>query len=380
VSADAYFSAAELDRARRFSRPQLALYLLRGAVDAAVLVAVARRPPRRLLARVSPTAAGAGAAGMALSAGLAAIPLPLSAVARQRALNAGLATQSWAAWAMDVFKSTALGAALTGAGAALAVALIRRAPAAWWVPGGVLAVAAGAGLQFAAPVLIDPLFNRFVPLPAGPTRDDVLDLAARAGVRVGQVYQVDASRRTTAANAYVTGLGATKRVVLYDTLLENFSREEARLVVAHELAHVRHRDVARGLAYMALVAPWSALAVKQLSGRLGPVEKRSGTGPEVLPALGLSLALVSAPMSVIANQLSRRMEARADAFALSLTEAPEAFISFEQRIAVRNLIDPDPPRWVTLLLGTHPSIVKRIGAALAYETGAGDGAPVKSAA
>ena len=96
-------------------------------------------------------------------------------------------------------------------------------------------------------MLLAPLFNDFKPLPEGEIRSDVLELAAMARVEVGEVYSVDASRRTTGANAYVTGLGPTKRVVLFDTLLERYSRDEVRIVVAHELAHVRHRDVlARG--------------------------------------------------------------------------------------------------------------------------------------
>ena len=129
----------------------------------------------------------------------------------------------------------------------------------WWAPAGAGSVAFGAVLAALAPVVLDPIFNEFTPLPEGETRADVLDARRRAGVRVGEVYSVDASRRTTAANAYVTGLGPTKRVVLFDTLLDRYSRDEVRLVVAHELAHVRHRDVPRGVLYAALVAPAAAL-------------------------------------------------------------------------------------------------------------------------
>jgi STE24 endopeptidase len=189
----------------------------------------------------------------------------------------------------------------------------------------------------------------------------VLDLAARAGVDVGEVYRVDASRRTTAANAYVTGLGATKRVVVYDTLMEAFTREELRLVVAHELAHVAHRDVPRGLAFLALTAPPAALAVAALTDRL---DRAGGAG--ALPALALATAAVAAPLGVIGNGLSRRIEERADAFALSLTGDPEPFVSFERRITLKNLGDPDPPRLMTALFGTHPSTMQRIGIAKAF--------------
>jgi STE24 endopeptidase len=218
------------------------------------------------------------------------------------------------------------------------------------------------------PVVLDPLFNRFTPLPEGRTRSDVLDLARRAGVDVGEVYEVDASRRTTAANAYVTGLGRTKRVVLFDTLLEHFTREEIQLVVAHELGHVRHRDVPRGLLFVALTAPASLFAASVLARRLD----RSGlpAGPQTVPTLAAAIALVAVPVGIAGNQLSRRIEARADSFSLRLTGAAEPFISFEQRIAVRNVADPDPPRLRTLLLATHPPTLERIGIARAYEAGA----------
>jgi Zn-dependent protease with chaperone function len=228
----------------------------------------------------------------------------------------------------------------------------------------VLLVVVAAGFAYAGPVLLDPVFNKFTPVPDGQTRSDVLELAERAGVDVGEVYTVDASRRTTAANAYVTGLGSTKRVVLYDTLLDHFSRDETRLVVAHELGHVHYHDVPRGLLYLALVAPVGLLAAARLTERLAGGER---PGPAALPALALSLAVVSFPVGVISNQLSRRVEARADTFSLELTDAPEPFISFERRIAIRNIADPDPPRWIHLLLGTHPTTVERIGIAKAYE-------------
>jgi STE24 endopeptidase len=190
----------------------------------------------------------------------------------------------------------------------------------------------------------------------------VLDLAEAAGVKVGEVFSVDASRRTTAANAYVTGLGPTKRVVLFDTLLDRYSRDEVRVVVAHELAHVRNRDVWRGVVYAALVAPAAALAVQQLSGELSPERGTAGA----LPALALAAAIVGAPTGLIGNRLSRAIERRSDAYSLTLTGAPEAFISFERAIAVQNVADLNPPRWLTSLLATHPPTAERIGAAVTY--------------
>jgi STE24 endopeptidase len=150
--------------------------------------------------------------------------------------------------------------------------------------------------------------------------------------------------------------------VLFDTLLDRYSRDEIRVVVAHELAHVRNRDVPRGVAFAAVVAPAAALAVQRLSWSLSD---ERGTATAV-PAVGLAAALISAPIGIIANRLSRAIERRADRFSLQLSQAPEAFISFERAIAVQNVADVKPPRLVTALLASHPPTAERIGAAVTF--------------
>jgi Zn-dependent protease with chaperone function len=359
----AHFDAGDIARARRYGRGQLALGVAGMGAEAALLVWLVRRDRRRS----EPPADGlakVGARGATLSIVLAVAPLPFAAMIRRRALDAGLATQSWGGWASDVVRSGALASAFAAAGAVIVAATMRRFGSRWWAPTAAGSVGVAAVVTLAGPILLEPIFNDFTPLPEGELRRDVLALAERAGVRVGEVFEVDASRRTTAANAYVNGLGATRRIVLYDTLLESFSPEEARTVVAHELAHVRYRDVPRLLAFAALVAPAATRAVARLAERL---EGRTTPG---LPALALAGGVVSSAVGVVARQLSRAIERRADAFSLSLTDAPEAFVSFERRITRQNLADPDPPRWLTRLIGTHPSIVERIGIANAYAAGA----------
>ena len=363
-----YFSAAEIERGRRFARPQRALELARGVVELGALALLVRRPPPALRRPWSSPAVGGAAAGAGLSLALEAPGLPLRALSRRRAVAAGLDTQSWGGWGADLAKASAIQTGF-GAGAGAAVLeLIHRAPDSWWAPAAVGAVGLGAGLGALAPVLLDPIFNDFERLPDGETRSDVLGLARDAGVAVGEVYSVDASRRTTAANAYVTGLGPTKRVVLYDTMLDRYSRDEVRLVVAHELGHLRHRDVARNVAYAAIVAPAVAYAVQRaaLAFEADPTHPAAPPTPATLPALALAAALVSAPIGPIGNRLSRAIERRADQFSLELAGAPEAFISFERGIALQNLADLDPPRWLTRLSATHPPTAERIGAAVAF--------------
>jgi len=387
VDLHTYFSAAEIERGRRFARPQLALGLARAGIELGALALVVRRPPPPVaracgrpplpVARACgrPVAGGAGVAAL-LSVALALAPLPLSAISRRRAIAVGLDTQTWGGWATDLLKATAIGSGLAAGAGAGAIAVTRRYPRAWWAPAAAGSVAFATLLGALAPVVLDPLFNDFTPLPEGQTRSDVLELARAAQVEVGEVYSVDASRRTTAANAYVTGLGPTKRVVLYDTLLDRYTRDEVRLVVAHELGHVRHRDVPRNVAYAAIVAPALALAAQRLSWALSP---ERGT-PATLPVLALSAALVSVPVGMIANRLSRAIERRADTFALQLAGAPEAFISFERTIALQNVADLEPSRWVTGLLGSHPPTAERIGAAVAFSRHVRrSGAPAASA-
>jgi STE24 endopeptidase len=365
-----HFSEEEIARGKSFAAPQRALALAAGAVELGSLALVARRPPPLARSASQPVAGGA-AVGALLALGLSAPPLPLRAIARRRAIAAGLDTQSWRGWASDLAKASAIGAGLAGAGGAAAIAATRRYPRYWWAPAAAGSVAFGAVLAALAPVVLDPLFNDFTPLPEGQTRSDVLELAAAAGVKVREVYSVDASRRTTAANAYVSGLGPTKRVVLFDTLLDRYNRDEIRLVVAHELAHVRHRDVPRMVAYSALVAPALGLAVQRLSWILSP---ERGT-PATLPVLALSAALVSGPIGLIGNRLSRAVERRADQFALELAGAPEAFATFERTIALQNVADLEPPRWVSRLLATHPPTAERIGAAVAFSAQSNGGDP-----
>jgi len=367
VRTESYFSAQELERARDYRRPQLAIYGGVLAVELGVLALLVARPPGRLRGPFRrPVLAGA-AAGAALSVAVSVAILPLQIVSRERAKDVGLVTQSWGGYARDKSISWGLGAVIAGLGAATAVGLMRRYPRGWWAPGAAIIVAFGVVSIYAGPVVLDPLFNTFKPLPPGQTRDDVLALAERAGVDIGEVYSVDASRRSTAANAYVAGLGRTKRVVLYDTLLENFERDEVRLVVAHELAHQHYNDVPNGLLYVAIVAPFGLIAVAQLTRRLASGDD---PGPAVLPALALGLVVMTTTITTISNQLSRRVEARADSYALTLTGEPEPFIRFEKRIALRNLSDPEPPGWQTLLLATHPPTMERIGIGVAYKRGA----------
>jgi STE24 endopeptidase len=369
VAPASYFSAAEIERGRRFHRGQRVLGAAGAAVEAALVAALVARPPAFLTRTRGRPVAAAAVGGAALSLASGAATLPFAALARRRSQAVGLSTQTWGGWASDRAKASAVGGAIGAAGAAGTVALMRRAGGRWWLPASALAVAAAVAGAFVAPVLLEPLFLRFKPLPEGPLRNDVLELADRAGVRVRDVLVADASRRTTGVNAYVSGVGRTRRVVLFDTLVRDYTPQEVRLVVAHELSHVRHRDVLRSLALLALVAPPGLGAIAALAARLAP--RDGGPGPASLPALALAGGVVSAATGFAGNRLSRFVERRADADALRLAGEPEAFVGFHRRIALQNVADLDPPRWLVALSATHPTTAERIGIARAYAAGGG---------
>src|SRR5687768_9553570 len=361
VAARAYFSAAQIERAEDFRSGQLWLFGARTAIELALLVLIVARPPRVLLrTRRRQVLAGAAAAA-ALSVAISAATLPVRAIARERAKDVGLVTQDWIGYAGDVVKSTAIGAVLAGVGGALLIVGMRRFGRGWWAPAAAVVVAFGVATTYLTPIVLDPLFNKFTPLPDGPTRSTVLSLAREAGVEVGEVYEMDASRRTTAANAYVAGIGRTKRVVLYDNLLKDFSPGEVRLVVAHELGHVHHRDVPHGLLFLAIVAPFGMLATARLAERLAPRDSLATAA--AVPAVALAVGIMAPAITTVSNQLSRPVEARADQFSLELAGEPETFIGFQERIALTNVSDPDPPGLARFLLGTHPSTMERIGLA-----------------
>jgi STE24 endopeptidase len=382
VDPTAYFTAEQLDRASDYRGPQRIIAL--GAVAAsgvtlAVLALWRPRPLRYLCARLErrPLLGGA-AVGAVIVLVLALVELPFGLVGHERAVDVGLSTQGVGAWLSDQGKSAAIGTVMGALAGLVAVALVRRFPRTWWAPAGAVVIVAGVVVTYLSPIVLDPLFNRFEPLPEGELRASVMELAERADVEVGEVYRVDASRRTTASNAYVGGLGETKRVVLYDNLIEGFPEDQVRSVVAHELAHVRYSDLPRGLLWLAIVALPAMLVVQRLTERIdrrpqpGQGPRLAGGGapargaPATVPALALSLAVVSFAVQIPGNWLSREVEARADAYALELTEEPSAFVGLQRSLAVRNVSQPDPPAVLHELLSTHPTTLERIGLGLEW--------------
>ncbi len=369
----AYFSHEELTKARDYASGQRLILVGSLVAEGVVLVLLATGRPavtRRALERVAarPVLGGAAAAA-GLSAVVAVVTVPFGVWAHERSVDVGLSTQSLGGYLSDWGKATVIGALLAGAVGTFALWLMRRFGRRWWIPGSVGVVAGAAIITWLAPVVIAPLFNKFKELPPGQARTDVLDLARRADVDVGHVYEVDASRRTTAINAYVNGIGSSKQVVLYDTLLKDLNRGERNAVVAHELGHVHGADIRRGLIFVALITPLSLIFISGMGEAIARPRGAEPGQPSYLPAFALAIAATSFVIGIAGNQLSRAVEARADTFALQLTDDPKGMIQLQQQLADRNLSDPDPPDAFSFVFGTHPPAIDRIGAALAWEHG-----------
>jgi STE24 endopeptidase len=375
VAEDEYLDPERVERAVDYRDGQrLLLFAGLGAQLLAVGALAVGRPrfARELLERAAERPVlGAAAAGVVVVVVAELAALPTSLAAHERAVDAGISTQSLGPWLGDRARALTISGVIAGAGAVVLAALIRRYPRGWWAPGTIAVVGFGAASSLLAPVLIAPIFNEFEELEEGSAlREDVVELGRRADVEIGEVYRVDASRRSTALNAYVAGLGPTKRVVLYDTLIDDAPRPELNSVVAHELGHQAHDDIPRGIAFAALVTPLGLLFVRELSAALA---RRAGAEPGMpaaIPALFLAIAVTAFLANVPGNQLSRKVEASADAFALRITDDPQALIGLQTRLFEVNLSDPDPPAISRILFGTHPTTLERIGSALAWEQGA----------
>lgn len=296
------------------------------------------------------------------------ITLPFDVRVEQALRDHGLSTQAWPAWSLDLLKTAGVGLVLTLAAFLPTVWLARRLPEWWWAPASLAAAVLVLAVSFAYPVVIEPLFNRFTPLERGELRTSLLELAQRDGVPVEEVLVADASRRTTALNAYVSGFGATKRIVLYDTLLAGATPDEVRLVVAHELGHAKRKDVLHGTLVGALaVAAMVCLVGAAFGARVGD--------PRFVPRLLAVVALVGLAATPVTSLVSRRIEARADVHSLDLTRDPETFISSERRLALTNLGDLDPSPLVYGMFASHPTAPERIALARAWARANGVDAP-----
>ena len=371
------FTEDEVRACVDYAKPRQRWGLAGYGTDLVVLAALALSGPGQALVRGVAGLAGGWAPGRVALATVAVlviragVGLPFSLRAYRQDARAGLATQGVDGFLRDWAKGRAVALVLTVLPVTALVLGARWEPPGWPLVAAVAAVLLVLALAMAGPVVIEPLFNRFRPLGPGPLRARLLTLAATMAVPVGDVLVADASRRTTRVNAYVSGLGRTRRVVIYDTLLAASGgsagpEDEIALVAAHELAHVRHRDVLWGTVGAAALAAVSVLAAVALFD-LGPVQRGLGVNGlgDPLAAAGLLLlatagGLLAAP---VASAISRWAEARADWVSLEVTRDPVTAVAVERRLALENRADLRPNRLLMLMFASHPSTMARIAQA-----------------
>lgn len=291
------------------------------------------------------------------------VTLPLAIAHRTLLLDAGLATSSWVAWVIDLVKSELLAGAVTSLALLLLAACVRRFPTWWPVVAGMLLAALTFVGSFVYPLTVEPLFNSFQPLPEGQLRSDILAVAADEDVKIDDVLVADASRRTTTLNAYVSGLGSSRRVVLYDNLVDEVPEEQVLSVVAHELAHAKYDDVLTGTS-LGAAGGFAGIGLLALAGLVRERRGRRGwASPDAVPALLAVVAVGSVLVLPVQNGISRQIETRADVVALRTTGDPAAFIELQRQLALRSLADPTPPGWSQWWFGSHPTVLERAATA-----------------
>lgn len=368
----ATFTDEQIARHGAYRGPAYLSFVVGVVIPLLLLVLLARGPFAAFVERVRAVPGGwivhalILGATLAILTSLVLVPLGLVRLAIDRAWQ--ISTQGVWGWAGDQAKALALGAAIAAIAAAAFFAAVRAAPRTWWLWGWLAFTFLTALLVFLYPVVIAPLFNRFTPLEAGPLRERVLDLGEEAGIPLDEVLVADASRRTTAENAYVAGLGATRQVVLYDTLVAAGDHDETIHVVAHELAHRREDHVVKGLLLASAGLFVGFAALYWLSLRPGPWRWAHADGIadlRALPLLLIFLTLANLLLTPVQMGFSRRMERDADRIALELTGDPDPAVRSFRRLAFANLSDLRPPRPLVWLLYSHPPVTDRIRDALA---------------
>ena len=274
-------------------------------------------------------------------------------------------------WLTDLVKGLLISVTLGGLVLEIIYFLLRTAPETWWLWAAGFLLVFNVLLSNLAPVLLFPIFNKFTPLAQEKQalRERLLALAEKAGAPVMGVFRFDMSRRTKSANAGLTGLGNTRRIILGDTLLDEFSPDEIETVLAHELGHHANRDIPLGIAVGTVLTMGGLyLTALVLDWGINTFGFNSVSDLAALPLFAICLGVYSLLTSPLSNGYSRWRENLADEYALQLTGKGQAYASALKRLSDQNLAEVDPPAWVEFFLHSHPALSKRIQRAENYTT------------
>lgn len=293
------------------------------------------------------------------------VTLPLDWIGYQVSLDYNISTQTTASWAKDQVISFWISFPIFTLCVLVFYWLIKRHEKKWWLYARLLTVPFSLFLFFIQPVIIDPLYNDFYPLKNKELESKILELADEANIPADHVYEVNMSEKTNALNAYVTGIGANKRIVLWDTTLNKLDDSEILFIMGHEMGHYVMKHVYIGLAGYLLVSLAGFYVIDKLYKRtvrltrsMFHLEGRHDLA--ALPLLLLLFSVLSFAVTPFSNAVSRYQENKADQYGIELTENREAAVKTFQDLAVTGLSQVDPPVLVKIFRGSHPSIMERI--------------------
>ncbi|HEY9724299.1 MAG TPA: M48 family metallopeptidase [Oscillatoriaceae cyanobacterium] len=295
-------------------------------------------------------------------AGYLVLTLPLSYFGDYRLEKRyGLTKQGTAGWAADLFKGLGIGAVVGYPLLAALYAILAHVPGNWWLWALGLYTAFSIVAAAVVPVVLMPLFYKFTPLDDADLVGRLQSLAARAGAKVQGVYRWGLGEKSTQANAALSGFGATRRIIISDTMLEGYSPDEIEAVLAHELGHQVHGDIGRFLVVNVAIAAGALYSAQRILARTSHAFALTGLAdPANLPLLLLVLGAVSLVVLPLVNGYSRRRENAADGFALRLATQPAALGTALVKLAGQNLADPYPPAWIEWLTYSHPALGRRV--------------------
>jgi STE24 endopeptidase len=275
-----------------------------------------------------------------------------------------LSTQKFRAWLWDEIKGFLVGLVMAAIVVELLYFMIRQSPQHWWLITWALFIGLFIMLAQLAPVVLLPIFYKFEPLDNEDLRRRLVQLGERAGTRVRGVYRWKLSEKSKKANAALTGLGSTRRIILADTLLDNYAPEEIEAVLAHELGHHVHKHILKSILVQAgitLLGFWVANFVLHYAVDHHMFEELSDFAN--LPLLAITATVLSLLLMPALNAYSRYNERQADRYAFESIVSVQPFISSMNKLAQQNLAERTPSRWIELLFHSHPAISRRVAAA-----------------
>ena len=280
----------------------------------------------------------------------------------------GLSSRSMTSWFLDEIKSSLLGFVVSMVSTLFLYAAMARFPGEWWIISAFAWIIFLVAMAFLSPVVIIPLFFKYLSIDPGPIKERIEALAAKTGVRICDVCVVDLSKKTLKANAALVGLAKTRKVILSDTLMDNFTADEVETVMAHEFGHHKLRHIPKHIGFASLSVFLGFAALYLFSGKIAEISGTPGISDiRTLPVIFIFSCIIDFLVMPIRNFFSRICEREADNFALNFTSRPEVFISVMEKLSSMNFSDEDPSLLKKIWLYAHPPISERIAMAWRYK-------------